>query len=157
MNNLFKDWYNFSRSSFFFFWQWWKVTVHIALNVVLKCQYLSQMVDFLEHSGMRFHIWNLAGFTVLLTVIFINSSSGTSHQWTHELHLHDGGIYLYIITYILSSSAKQISSLPLFLQFNFSLLTVIKMVSYGQPSEKFSVDWNRSLIFTSYGLFIQYN
>lgn len=39
----------------------------------------------------------------------------------------------------LSSSAKQISPL-LFLQFNFSLFTVIKMLSYRQPSEKFSID-----------------
>lgn len=56
------------------FEQRWIVTVHIALNVVLKCQYFSQLVDFLEHPGMRFHIRSFSGFTVLLTVIFLNSS-----------------------------------------------------------------------------------
>lgn len=90
--NLFKDWYHLRRS--------FLTVMESHSTHCFKCGV--KMSVFLINGGFLWTPWNEIShkkfhcFTVLLTVIFINSSSGTFHQWTLELHLHDGGIYLYI-------------------------------------------------------------
>ena len=102
LNNISKDWYIISTGLF----DSNSVTVHIALNVVLKCHYFSQMVDFFENTVIRFHLRNLIDFTVL-AVIFINLSSGTFHQWSMDLCQESS---IYFTTHNLNTS-KQIAPL----------------------------------------------
>lgn len=81
----------FLRTSAGLFW------LHIALNVVLKCQYFPQMVDFVEHPSMEFH----CDFTVLLIVIFFfYLSSGTFQQWTLKLSSQWRNLFVYLKTKI---------------------------------------------------------